>query len=356
MPIKLLLGMKKELFWTIVTLILSILTMYICFFKSSLSFSEFVEAIRGANVLWLIPAVLCMFSFIWFEGHSLTAITRCMGYPVQHRKGFLYASADIYFSSITPSATGGQPASAYFMYIDGLPAEVVTAALILNLTMYTLAIITLGLLSVIFFPGIFFQFTLSCKVMILFGIFSMVLLTLFFIILLKKKAVLLKISGIIFYLLRKLHFRALASKLETRFNTGMKKYNLVVAQISDKTGLLSKIYFLNLLQRTTQILVPVFVYFALHGDYSNWLLIFVIQCYVVVGSNFLPMPGAVGISEFIMFFGYTMLMDSDSALGLAVASRGISFYTCSIVSLITVIIGYIFIRFFKNRQKSEVNQ
>ena len=250
--------MKKDLFWTIVTLILSILTMYICFFKSGLSFQEFVEAIKHANVLWLIPAVLCMFCFIWFEGHSLTLISRSMGYPVQHRKGFLYASADIYFSSITPSATGGQPASAYFMYIDGLPAEVVTAALILNLTMYTLAIITLGLLSVLFFPSIFFQFPLSCKVMILFGIVSMVLLALSFIILLKKKVVLLKISSIIFYLLRKLHFRALSAKLETRFNAGMEKYNIVVEQISGKTGLLSRIFLLNLLQRTSQILVPVF--------------------------------------------------------------------------------------------------
>jgi uncharacterized protein (TIRG00374 family) len=348
--------MKKELFWTIVTLILSIVTMYICFFKSSLSFPEFVDAVKHANVLWLIPAVICMFSFIWFEGHSLTAITRSMGYPVQHRKGFIYASADIYFSSITPSATGGQPASAYFMYIDGLPAEVVTAALILNLTMYTLAIITLGLLSVIFFPSIFFQFPLSCKVMILFGIFSMVLLTLAFIILLKKKIVLLKISSVIFYILRKLHFRALSAKLEARFNAGMEKYHIVVDQISGKTGLLSKIYFLNLLQRTSQILIPVFVYFALHGDYSNWLLIFIIQCYVVVGSNFLPMPGAVGISEFIMFFGYSMLMGSDFAIELAVASRGISFYTCSIVSLVTVIWGYIFIRFVKNKRKSEVQQ
>ncbi|MBR4376638.1 MAG: flippase-like domain-containing protein [Spirochaetia bacterium] len=348
--------MKKDLFWTIVTLILSILTMYICFFKSGLSFQEFVEAIKHANVLWLIPAVLCMFCFIWFEGHSLTLISRSMGYPVQHRKGFLYASADIYFSSITPSATGGQPASAYFMYIDGLPAEVVTAALILNLTMYTLAIITLGLLSVLFFPSIFFQFPLSCKVMILFGIVSMVLLTLSFIILLKKKVVLLKISSIIFYLLRKLHFKALSAKLETRFNAGMEKYNLVVEQISGKTGLLSRIFFLNLLQRTSQILVPVFVYFALHGNYSNWLMIFVIQCYVVVGSNFIPMPGAVGISEFIMFFGYSMLMDNSFAIELAVASRGISFYTCSIVSLITVILGYIFIRFIKNRRKSEVRE
>ena len=346
--------MKKELFWTIITLILSVLTMYICFEKSSLSVPDFIEAIRNANVMWLIPAVACMLLFIWFEGHSLTLISRSLGYPVKHRKGFLYASADIYFSSITPSATGGQPASAYFMYIDGLPAEVVTAALILNLTMYTLAIITLGLLSVIFFPSIFFRFPISCKVMILFGIFSMVLLTLCFIILLKKKVVLLKAGSVIFYLLRKLRFKHTAEKLETRFTKGMEKYNLCVKELSGAKGLYSKTFFLNLMQRASQILVPVFVYFALHGDYSNGLMIFIIQCYVVVGSNFIPIPGAVGISEFIMFFGYSMLMTDEMAVGLAVASRGISFYICSIVTLFIVILGYIFIRFIKNKRKSEV--
>ena len=348
--------MKKELFWTVVTLLLSAITMYFCFFKSSLSFQEFIAAAKGANVLWLIPAVLCMFCFIWFEGYSLTLISRSMGYPVKRRKGFLYASADIYFSSITPSATGGQPASAYFMYIDGLPAEVVTAALILNLTMYTLAIISLGLLSVLFFPSFFFEFPLSCKVMILFGIVSMVLLTLSFVILLKKKTVLIKAGSIILYFLRMFRFKATAERLRAKFSDRMEKYNLCVEQISGKKGLLSRIYLLNLLQRTAQILVPVFVYFALHGPYSNGFLIFIIQCYVVVGSNFLPMPGAVGISEFIMFFGYTMLMDSDLAMELAVASRGNSFYICSIVSLFTVILGYVFIRFIKNRRKSEVIQ
>ena len=240
------------------------------------------------------------------------------------------------------------------MYIDGLPAEVVTAALILNLTMYTLAIITLGLLSVIFFPSIFFRFPISCKVMILFGIFSMVLLTLCFIILLKKKVVLLKAGSVIFYLLRKLHFKHLAEKLETRFTKGMEKYNLCVKELSGAKGLYSKTFLLNLMQRASQILVPVFVYFALHGDYSNGLMIFIIQCYVVVGSNFIPIPGAVGISEFIMFFGYSMLMTDEMAVGLAVASRGISFYICSIVTLFIVILGYIFIRFIQRRRKSEV--
>ena len=55
-------------------------------------------------------------------------------------RGVLYSAADIYFSAITPSATGGQPASALLMVGDGIPTAVTTVVLLLNLAMYNLSI------------------------------------------------------------------------------------------------------------------------------------------------------------------------------------------------------------------------
>ena len=108
--------MKKKVMWAVITTILSVLTIYALFYNSGLSLSELWQDIKEASPLWLIPAALCMLGFIFFEGRSLVLILRTLGYPAKKRRGFLYASADIYFSSITPSATGGQPASAYFMH------------------------------------------------------------------------------------------------------------------------------------------------------------------------------------------------------------------------------------------------
>ena len=56
------------------------------------------------------------------------------------------------------------------MHKDGISGVAVTVSLILNLTMYNLAIMTLGILSLIFFPGIFMEFELPCKILILIGI------------------------------------------------------------------------------------------------------------------------------------------------------------------------------------------
>ncbi len=343
--------MKKKFWWAIITFILSALTIYALFYNSGLSLTELWEDIKNASPEWLIPAALCMLGFIFFEGRSLILILRTLGYPAKKRRGFLYASADIYFSSITPSATGGQPASAFFMHKDGISGVAVTVSLILNLTMYTLAIITLGLISLIFFPGIFMSFELPCKIMILIGIFAMLMLTTFFIILLKKQSILLTIGNLFVKIMHKLRFKLAAEKFKKKLDNMIENYNECVVTLAGKKKLLVKTYFLNLLQRSAQILVTVFCYYAMHGNLNDGLKIFIIQTYVVMGSNFIPVPGAVGISEFLMYFGYTMILSDEAAYTLAILGRGISFYTCLTISIVTVIIGYLMIRFKKNKEE-----
>ncbi len=343
--------MKKKILWAVITFCLSVLTIYALFYNSGLSLSELWQDIEEASPIWLVPAALCMFGFIFFEGRSLVLILRTLGYPAKKRRGFLYAAADIYFSSITPSATGGQPASAFFMHKDGISGVAVTVSLILNLTMYTLAIFTLSILSLICFPGVFMSFELPGKILILIGIAMMILMSIFFIILLKKQSILIKTANIIISILRKLHMKTAADKLHSRLDTVIENYNECVVTLAGKKKLLIKTYFLNLLQRASQILVTVFCYFAIHGNIGDGLRVFAIQTYVVMGSNFIPVPGAVGISEFLMYIGYTMLLSDEAAYSLAILSRGISFYTCSIISIITVIFGYIIIRYHRRNEE-----
>lgn len=345
--------MKKKVLWAVITFCLSALTLYTLFYNSGLSLSELFHDIKDSSPWWLIPAAFCMLGFIFFEGYSLVLILRTLEYKTKKRHGFLYASADIYFSSITPSATGGQPASAFFMHKDGISGVAVTVSLILNLTMYTLAIITLALISIIFFPHVFIEFPISCKILILIGILAMCLLTALFIILLRKQSIIIKIGKIIISIMEKMHLKIASEKFKGFLQTTIDNYNECVVTLAGKKNLLIKTYLLNLLQRASQILVTVFCYYALHGNILDGLKIFAIQTYVVIGSNFIPVPGAIGISEFLMYFGYEMLLAEESAYSLAILSRGISFYTCSIISIITVILGYIAIR-KKNRRKEHI--
>ena len=192
--------------------------------------------------------------------------------------------------------------------------------------------------------------------MVVIGIVMMFLLTVFFIILLKRQTILVSMGNILIKILRRLHIKAAAEKFEARLKTIIENYNECVITLAGKKTLLVKTFLLNLLQRTSQILVTVFCYYALHGNITHGLLVFAIQTYVVMGSNFIPIPGAVGISEFLMYFGYTMLLGEEAAYSLAILGRGISFYTCSIISIITVLFGYIILRYKKAREQSAQNE
>ena len=149
----------------IVTLILAAFTIYAVLKGSGISLNELIADLRDASLWGLIPASIGTLGFIWFEGEALRVIVRHMGYPTKRTQGFVYAAADVYFSAITPSASGGQPASAFFMMQDKIPGTAVMTALLLNLIMYTLAIITIGIADILLFPGIFLNFNLFCRIL-----------------------------------------------------------------------------------------------------------------------------------------------------------------------------------------------
>lgn len=133
------------------TIMIAAVTIYAVFRGGGVSFGQLAESIRDASVPGIALSCISMFGFIFFEGEALREIVFHMGYPTKHRHAFVYSAADIYFSAITPSASGGQPASAFFMIKDGIPTTTVMAALLVNLIMYTLAVISIGVFAILAF-------------------------------------------------------------------------------------------------------------------------------------------------------------------------------------------------------------
>ena len=64
----------------------------------------------------------------------------------------------------------------------------------------------------------------------------------------------------------------------------------------------------------------------------------------VMGSNCIPIPGGMGVTDYLMLKGYQQLMSREAAFQLEMLSRGLSFYVCIFVSLTAVLIGYVTIK------------
>lgn len=336
---------SKNLIWTVISLLIAILTIRVIMKQNQdISVSQLVSILRSSDLPFFIFGIVSAGMFVWFEGVAICSILKYAGHPRSLKKGFLYSTSDIYFSAITPSATGGQPASAFFMMRDGIPMGIVTATLILNLMMYTLSIIVLGILSVMISPRAFWDFGSISKVFIGIGFVGLSVLVFIFFILLKKEELIFRpLSKLIIFLYNKGLIKEKNKKLLKVSKIG-NDYKICSALISGKKRVLFTAFLWNLIQRTCQLVVPMLIYASLGGEKVKMALVFSKQCLVTIGYNFVPIPGGMGISDYLMLDGFCQMMDRQMAYNVELISRGITFYICVSVSGIITLIGFLYRR------------
>lgn len=314
------------------------------------SFGRFLEFIKSADPIWILSSIISMLGFIFFEAFALMAICRSYGYKAPMRRGFVYSAGDVYFSAITPSAAGGQPASAFYMMKDGMPGPFVTVALIANLVMYTAAIVALGLLVLLFAPGMLSNFGTVSKILIGIGFITQVVLFAFFILLLTRKSIMHAICCGTIRLLGKMHLvRKVDEKIE-KIETKIENYASHAALLKGKGKMLWIVFIFNLLQRVSQILVSPLTHLAAGGSFSEAVDVFLTQIYVMMGANCIPIPGAMGVTDGLMIDGFENLNIPDPEF-LELLSRSISFYMSVIICGITVLVSYIALS--RKRKKEE---
>ncbi len=335
---------KKLLASAIFAVIVAILTTYTVFSRSGdLSLPVLIEILKHSPVPWLFATFVSMFGFILFEGLAIYTILRSMGYKTNVFRGILYSAGDQFFSAITPSASGGQPASALFMRFDHIRTSSITVCLLANLIAYTLSTASIGLLSIIFDPKALTLFNAGSKFFIIAGILIMTGLTILFYLLLKDNRAFRKIETWIFSILLKLKFVRDKKKCFEKIDRHAEDYKLCSEALRGKTKIMLIVFLFNLLQRISQISVTPLVNRCLGetGDVSSFRL-WTVQALAQIGANWFPIPGGMGVADYLMLDGFGSLFDSTRAYTLSLISRGISFYFCTGVSLVIVTIGYIF--------------
>lgn len=345
---------RKKILWMVISLILAGLSIFAVVSQSkSFSIKTFYNDINNAHTGWIILAVVCMIGFIVFEALALKCIIKGITGKSNFLQSFLYSSSDIYFSAITPSATGGQPASAFFMMKDGIPGPIVTVSLIINLIMYTLALVTIGIVTVIIRPTIIGNFSFVSRIIILAGLLVLIGLAILFFLLLMKERIVYSMADKAIRLAGKLHLiRHVDRKLDKLHKT-MSDYHETVRIAHGKIDMLIKAFVFNLLQRLSIMSVSVIVFIATGGAFSQAIDVWSIQSFTTIGSNCVPIPGAMGVADYLMIDGFSSLPEIASPANLELFSRSLSFYSLIIFSAIITLAGYLDQRRrLKNKKKA----
>ena len=154
------------------------------------------------------------------------------------------------------------------------------------------------------YPLAFFGFDFLAKIFILIGFFFQLILILFFYALLYKKELLNKICNKVFKLLTKFHLLKNVEEKQEKLNNTMKKYYEASLLIKEKKGVLIHVFLLNLGQRIFQIATVVFVFLATKGSLGEAILVGAIESLVITGAYCAPIPGAIGVTDYLMLNGF----------------------------------------------------
>ena len=325
---------KKIITGSLSFLALAVITWF--FISHEYSRQELLSAWNQANPLFLLPAALFMVIFILCEGANIGRGLSLFGYDITFIQKTKYALTGFFFSSITPSASGGQPMQVYAMYKDGISPSHASLSLVIELAGFqvisTLAAVlglcleysktlqSAGPAIYLFFIGIAVNFALL--LLLLAAIFS--------------KSVLKKLIDIVLWIVNKLFPKKYENWKKKILRYGA-EYSKSAMYFKQSPKVMLQILGTAAVQLLSFYSIPYFVYLSLGLHGITWLHITAIQAILYVSVSALPLPGAVGVTE----GGFALLFQNvlpPAFMGCAmILSRLISFYFAVVLSGIAVL-------------------
>ena len=323
--------LKKQILNSVFLVVLIGVTLTVLFVSQDINLNDIWHFLYNSNPWFIVGAFGGLLGFILFEAASLHMISRKLKYKSKFTSSIAYSTSDIYYSAITPSATGGQPASVYYMMRDGMSGGQAGFTVLLNIVSYTIATILVGLFGIIACPGMFLQVGhWLAKTLIVFGFVIQLLLLVLLLFCLFRARIILAIGTWGISVAAKLHIVKKPDKWRKKLNDMITKYRSCRKVIKKHPMLFVNAVLLNIAQRVSQTLIPCFVIMASPRFAQvdvTFLELFCMQAYVMIGYNSIPLPGGTGVYEYLYpnVFGIGF-PDMTFVLSAMMVSRAISFY------------------------------
>lgn len=293
-----------------------------------LHFYEFLS--RMKRPFFLVAAMLCVVFSVFCESFGLFYILRKLKTSAKLSSSLVYATSDIYFSAITPSATGGQPASAYYMVKNKISASNATVALLLNITLYIFSLLLLGGIAFALQPQIILQADIKIRILFFSAIILNILLLFTCLLFMVFPGLSRAIGRCVIVLLCFLHILKDREKSEAAFETYLTEYKDAFRTVIRYPSVLLMTLCTNVLQRISVFLVPFFVFLAIEGE-ASLVDVLTSQALVAVASNSVPIPGAVGVSEYLFLSITASLLLSPVRKSATLLCRLLSHYFCFLI-------------------------
>lgn len=301
------------------------------------------ESLRQVKLPFLAGGLGLMLGYVGCEAMCTHQILRRLGHQVPYRRCLGYSFVGFYVSSITPSATGGQPAQIYCMSQDQVPAAHGTLNMMLIAACYQVATLVWG-------GGVWLlcprteAFVGGMSLLLFYGAGMMILLTTVMVTVMFLPGLSRRIGEGVLRVLTAVRILRNPDSAREKLEHQLEEYAKGAACVKKNPGLTLQVFVLCLIQLGMLFSVPWMVYLAFGLRGHSWLQVAGLQALLTLAVCNLPLPGAVGPAEGGFVAAFSMVFGAGMVTPAMLVSRGISFYSFLVISFVVSVFVHLRIR------------
>ncbi len=331
---------KKTVFNILFLIALFLITIYLMF--SGQDLKTILEYVHQVKKRYLILGITLVVVYVCCESVIIKYLLRVVQIKWPLYRCIRYSFIGFFFSCITPSATGGQPAQIYYMKKEGLDIPTSTIILMLVTIEYKFVLVFIGLGILLFGQVLIAMMTTEVQFYLYLGlglnIFCVVFMS--FLVFLPETSRFLMEK--LYYILGKLRILKNLDKKMEKLSKSMDTYHEASVFLKKNKLAIFNVFIISLVQRLILFFVTYVVYrsFGLQGHSA--LQITILQATISISVDMLPLPGGMGISEHLFRCIFTPIFGTAAlTLSAMLLSRGISYYALILISALVTFYSHL---------------
>lgn len=345
---------KKTVYTLIFMAVLFLLTIIAVFRGQDLG--DVISALHDADTKYIIAAVICVLVFLLIQGISIWLCLNTLRQKTTFWHCVLYSFTGYFYCCITPFQMGGPPMQIYYMHKEKIPVPVSSIVLLIIAWMYKLVLIIVGVLVLIF--GARYTLGPLWEIMPVYGIGMLftVAFCLFLALLIFHPNLARRFLKKLVSVLENAHLMRYKEGRAKSIDDAMDRYKETASIFKDHHLLMFIILILSFVQRFVLFTATYFIYrgFGLEG--TGWFKIVVFQAIIPLCVDMLPIPGGIGLSEFLFLEMFTGIFTKGTLVPGLVLSRGITYYVQLIICAAAAVFTHLYFRRYVAREQQRHEQ
>lgn len=306
---------------------------------------ELLNVIHSVSPIYYIAGFVFIIVFVCCESYIIYRMLRVLKYDqVPGRNCIKYSFVGFFFSCITPSATGGQPAQLYYMNRDQVDVSVGTVILMIITILYKFVLVFLGVLIFLFRHFLITEYIWKVSFFFYLGMALNIFCVTFMLILVFEPTLASRLLLTFMHLLERMHILRKKDDRMTKLQNSMAKYHKAAAVIQEHRGLMFQMFLVTLIQRIIHFSITYLVYKAFGLTHLGFVDVVALQCVISISVDMLPLPGGMGISEGLFLKIFCKIFSGSLLYPAMLLSRGISYYALVLISALMTCVAHVTIK------------